>query len=97
MLLTTKQKKQEYVPLFVLGDCAAAKDLSFFIHSDVLKRGKVIKKYNIIGNTVCKNLQDSSPKINVVKIVVNTPPAFACHCDSSKSALNKSTANRLTH
>ena len=26
------------------GNCAAAKDFSFFIHSNVLKKGKVLKK-----------------------------------------------------
>ena len=67
------------------------KIFSFFIYSNLLKEGKVIKKYNITGNTVCKNLQVSSAKINVVKIVVNTPPAFAV------TPQNQPTANRLTH
>ena len=73
--------------MFVLSNCASAKDLSFLIHSNLLKKGKVLKKYNITVVKTCRIVVQSSP--NVVKIVVNTLPAFGCHCDSSKSALNK--------
>ena len=42
--------------------------------------------YNITGNTICKNLQDSSAKINVVNPPPPPPPpppAFVSLCDSS--------------